>query len=123
MAKTKIDLKTLSIDEMLDLRDAIDTRLSEIATTELSEMQRRMDRLSKIAKPARAATAKAVKTEKKPTRSKRKATRKPHRLKGTKAPAKFRDPKTGATWSGRGMTPVWLRTHEANGKKRSDFAV
>jgi DNA-binding protein H-NS len=24
-------------------------------------------------------------------------------------PAKYRDPKTGATWSGRGRTPAWLK--------------
>ena len=40
-----------------------------------------------------------------------------------KAPAKFRNPKTGATWSGRGMTPVWLRELEAKGKSRKDFAI
>ena len=26
----------------------------------------------------------------------------------TKAPAKYRDPMTGKTWSGRGRTPLWL---------------
>lgn len=26
----------------------------------------------------------------------------------TKAPAKYRDPLTGKTWSGRGRTPLWL---------------
>jgi DNA-binding protein H-NS len=26
----------------------------------------------------------------------------------TKAPAKYRDPMTGKTWSGRGRTPLWM---------------
>jgi len=26
----------------------------------------------------------------------------------TKVPAKYRDPMTGKTWSGRGRTPLWL---------------
>lgn len=34
-------------------------------------------------------------------------------------PAKYRDPKTGATWSGRGRAPAWI----ANAKDRSKFSV
>ena len=36
---------------------------------------------------------------------------------------KFRDPVTGATWTGRGLTPKWLATRLAEGKSREDFAV
>ncbi|MGF6239762.1 DNA-binding protein H-NS [Paraburkholderia sp. GAS38] len=32
--------------------------------------------------------------------------------------AKYRDPKTGATWSGRGREPVWIK-----GKKRERFLI
>jgi len=32
--------------------------------------------------------------------------------------AKYRDPKTGATWSGRGREPSWIK-----GKKRDRFVV
>jgi DNA-binding protein H-NS len=32
-------------------------------------------------------------------------------------PAKYRDPKTGATWSGRGRAPAWL------GKRREKFLI
>ncbi|AOY97453.1 DNA-binding protein (plasmid) [Cupriavidus sp. USMAA2-4] len=35
----------------------------------------------------------------------------------TPAPAKYRDPKTGATWSGRGRAPAWL------GKNRARFLI
>jgi DNA-binding protein H-NS len=31
-----------------------------------------------------------------------------HALKGTTRPAKYRDPKTGKTWAGVGMTPLWI---------------
>ncbi|WP_442808847.1 H-NS family nucleoid-associated regulatory protein [Trinickia soli] len=34
-------------------------------------------------------------------------------------PAKYRDPKTGATWSGRGPAPAWI----ANAKDRSKFSI
>ncbi|CAG9252413.1 DNA-binding protein Bv3F [Burkholderia diffusa] len=33
-------------------------------------------------------------------------------------PPKYRDPKTGATWSGRGRSPAWLA-----GKKRERFLI
>ena len=37
--------------------------------------------------------------------------------KGTVAP-KYKDPMTGATWTGRGKTPKWL-----DGKDRTQFAI
>lgn len=37
--------------------------------------------------------------------------------------AKYRDPMTGSTWSGRGLQPTWLKTALANGKKLADFQV
>ena len=49
--------------------------------------------------------------------------RKPSALKGKKAPVKFLDPVSGKSWSGRGMTPVWMREYEAAGKPRGAFAV
>ncbi|MDF3086369.1 H-NS histone family protein [Burkholderia sola] len=36
----------------------------------------------------------------------------------TPVPPKYRDPKTGATWSGRGRTPAWLQ-----GKKLERFLI
>lgn len=40
-----------------------------------------------------------------------------------KVAAKYRDPESGETWSGRGRTPKWLADAEAKGKKRESFAV
>jgi DNA-binding protein H-NS len=37
---------------------------------------------------------------------------------GNKIPAKYRDPASGATWSGRGKTPKWI-----NGVDRSQYAI
>jgi len=42
---------------------------------------------------------------------------------GAKLPAKFRDPGTGATWSGRGLKPKWLEAALATGRSLTDFAV
>lgn len=43
--------------------------------------------------------------------------RKPEGQKRTVAP-KYRDPETGATWTGRGKAPKWIE-----GKDRSEFAI
>ena len=43
--------------------------------------------------------------------------------KGSKVPAKFRDPASGNAWSGRGLQPKWLQAALAQGRKLSDFAV
>ena len=42
---------------------------------------------------------------------------------GGKVAAKFRNPETGDTWSGRGLQPKWLKSALAGGKQLSDFAV
>lgn len=34
-------------------------------------------------------------------------------------PAKYQDPKTGATWSGKGRAPAWIR----NAKNRDKFLI
>jgi DNA-binding protein H-NS len=40
-----------------------------------------------------------------------------------KVAAKFRDAATGATWSGRGLQPNWLKAALASGRSLADFAV
>ena len=42
---------------------------------------------------------------------------------GGKVPAKYRDPSTGQTWSGRGLHPKWLKQAMAGGAKITDFLV
>jgi DNA-binding protein H-NS len=37
--------------------------------------------------------------------------------------AKYRNPKTGETWAGRGRPAKWLTDLEAKGRKREEFAV
>jgi DNA-binding protein H-NS len=44
-------------------------------------------------------------------------------LKGRKVAAKYRDPKTGQTWSGRGAPARWITAYEKQGKKRDLFLV
>jgi len=44
--------------------------------------------------------------------------RKARRGNGDKVAAKFRDPETGKTWSGRGREPTWIK-----GKNREEFKI
>jgi DNA-binding protein H-NS len=41
----------------------------------------------------------------------------------SKVAAKYRDPATGATWSGRGLQPKWLKSALAAGRSLSDFVI
>ena len=41
----------------------------------------------------------------------------------SKVAAKYRDPATGNTWSGRGLKPNWLKAALDGGKTLADFAV
>lgn len=42
---------------------------------------------------------------------------------GKKVAAKYRDPASGATWSGRGLKPKWLAAALAEGKSLADFQL
>lgn len=43
--------------------------------------------------------------------------------KGQKVAAKYKDPATGQSWSGRGLKPKWLAKALEEGKKIEDFAI
>jgi DNA-binding protein H-NS len=43
--------------------------------------------------------------------------------KRAKVPAKYRDPATGDSWSGRGLQPKWLKAALNDGKQLSDFLI
>jgi len=42
---------------------------------------------------------------------------------GYKLPAKYKDPETAYTWSGRGKKPLWLVDHLAAGRTIEEFRV
>jgi len=45
------------------------------------------------------------------------------KTKGRKVPAKYRHPKTGETWAGRGAQPRWLVAELKDGKKLDSFLI
>jgi DNA-binding protein H-NS len=47
----------------------------------------------------------------------------PRRAPGAKVAAKYRDPATGQTWSGRGLKPKWLKAALDSGRALSEFTL
>ncbi len=45
------------------------------------------------------------------------------RKRTTVSKPKYRNPETGATWTGHGKPPNWLKEAEAKGKKRESFLI
>ncbi len=42
---------------------------------------------------------------------------------GRKVAPKYRNPETGATWTGRGLKPKWMAEAICAGKQMTDFAI
>lgn len=99
-----VKLAKLEVPALLRLRTEIDARLTALR-------DRLSQQLSLLIGNAPAAE------RRKPGAKRR------HALKGTRRPAKYRDPETGKTWAGVGMTPLWIRRYEEAGKERGQFAT
>jgi DNA-binding protein H-NS len=97
MAKTQ-SLASLSVEELLKLRDDVGKMLSQKAV----ELEEQLSMLGGEVDTGR--------------RGRRSA------MKGRKVPVKYRD-KEGHTWAGRGAQPVWIREKLKAGAKLEDFAV
>lgn len=52
-----------------------------------------------------------------------KAAASPRTAAAKKVAAKYRNPATGDTWSGRGLQPNWLKAALASGRSLADFTV
>lgn len=98
--------------ELLAEKEALEARLAEMRSSEIAEVVGRIQQLMsdygltvedlagkrRRGRPAGSARQVAAKEK-------------------TSLPPKYMDPKTGATWSGRGRAPAWL------GKNRNRFLI
>jgi len=108
----RMNLKSLSFDELLDLRERVDEYIRGLVTTIRADLQGKLARVDKLITPLGRSgkVAGAVKRRKS--------------LKGRKLPPKYRNPKKPSeTWAGRGATPLWLRAQLKEGKKLDEFAI
>jgi len=123
MQKIENSLKDLSVDDMLALRDAVDARLSEIAAAEVATLESRLQRLKGYVGDTKSSIAAPKKPKARIAKMQKKKPGKRGPKRGQKVAPKFRDPESGKTWTGRGLTPLWLKELEAKGNKRSKYAI
>jgi DNA-binding protein H-NS len=97
----KQSLTAMSLDALLTLRDDI----QKILNRKADELKSQLSRLGggTVANGRRG--------------------RKGSMLRGRKVPVKYRHPKTGETWSGRGAQAGWLTREIKAGSKLNDFLV
>ena len=100
-----LNLKSMTAEALIDLRNDIDKVLSAKVTAERRELRAKLEKLDQYGRPVRGA---------KGGRS--------HPLKGGKVAPRFRGPE-GETWSGRGLRPKWLTALMAQGRKLEEFAI
>ena len=102
-----------TLQALLDQQAALDRQISAIRNAEraraISDVRALMAQHGLTAADIAAASAEAHKGAAKNS--------------GKKVAAKYRDPATGATWTGRGLKPKWLAQAVAQGKTVSDFAI
>ena len=92
-----VNLKSLSVPQLLAMRSDIDVMLQ----SRRSELQAMLAEIG-------GGTSGTGRTS---------------RIKGSKVAAKYRHPKTGETWSGRGGVAGWLAAELKAGKKREEFLI
>src|ERR1043165_603160 len=91
------NIKNLSVTQLLAMRGDIDKLLQSKRT----ELQAQLAQIGGDAPVARRAGS----------------------VKGSKVAPKYRHPKTGETWSGRGGTAGWLAREIKAGRKKEDFLI
>jgi len=95
----RVNLSTMSIETLIDLREQVDEMLVE-------HRAKLIEQLERIAVVGGARIARGGRST----------------LKGKKLPPKYRGP-SGETWAGRGAKPRWLVDAIKGGKKIEDFLI
>jgi DNA-binding protein H-NS len=117
-----VDLDRMSVQQLAALIEAAEAKrrdkLEEAKATLRAEVERKAAELGISAGDLFAQAGQRVPTEQR-TRGRRSR----GGVAGAKLAAKYRDPETGETWSGRGRPPRWLAAREAEGRDRKEFAV
>ena len=102
-------LKTLSLDQLIELRDTIAEWISRKAGDARKEIEAQLYALGEDSASIARRGRKAVRGSS---------------LKGRKIAPKYRNPKNRSeTWAGRGAMPRWLRAEIKGGKKLEHFAI
>lgn len=100
----KINLKSMTAGELIDLRASVDAVLSAKVKGERKALEAKLQSLSRFGDGASGGG------------------RKKHALAGKKVAPKYRGP-DGQTWTGRGLKPRWLVEALKGGKKIDAFLI
>jgi DNA-binding protein H-NS len=95
------DLNSMTVDQLWELYELVTALLSDKVEAEKAILEDRLRKLGSM----------AAKEER--------AKRRPY----PKVQPKYRNPKGGETWAGRGKQPRWLTAQLKNGKKLNDFLI
>ena len=119
-------LEGMTVSQLLQLRDKVQTALSGKIELEREELQRKINELSNLVSPAAGNGRSKIRLG----RDQRRAVGRPrgngksHPLKGRTVAPKYRDPaNSDQTWAGRGQAPRWLTAYESQGRKREEFLI
>ena len=102
----RFKLKTMSFEDLIELRGSVEEMISRKAMSAKRELQDKLAALENLTGSSNG-------------QKKRRGV-----LSGTKVAPKYRNPKDRAhTWSGRGRTPLWLQAMIKQGHKVEEFAI
>ena len=119
-------LGDMTVAQLLQLRDKVQTALSSKIKAERQELERKINLLSTLGGPAprsRRSTTRGGQDRRHPLAT-RASNGKTHPLNGRTVAPKYRDPADPSqTWAGRGQAPRWLIAYENQGRKRDAFLI
>ena len=119
-------LEGMTVLQLLQLRDKVQTALSSKIELEREELQRKINELSNLVSPAAGNGRSEIRLGRGQQRTvgKRAGNGKSHPLKGRTVAPKYRDPENpDQTWAGRGQAPRWLTAYASQGRKREEFLI
>jgi DNA-binding protein H-NS len=100
----KLNLKSMSASELIDLRASVDAVLAAKVKGERTALEAQLQSLSRFGNVAPGTDRKA------------------HALAGRKVAPKYQGP-DGETWTGRGLKPKWLAAALKGGRKIEEFLI
>ena len=116
----------MTVAQLLQLRDKVQTALSSKIKAERQELERKINLLSTLegrAPRSRRSTAQRGRGGRRALDAQA-GNGKTHPLKGRTVAPKYRDPADPSqTWAGRGQAPRWLVAYENQGRKRDAFLI
>ena len=124
--QTALKLEAMTVSQLVQLRNKIQTALSGKIELEREELQRKINELSNLVSPAAGNGPSEIRLGCGRPRDdgRRGGNGKSHPLKGRTVAPKYRDPSNpDQTWAGRGHAPRWLTAYENQGRPRDEFLI